>query len=75
MNENSAADLRNDLRVSEAGIRLDQRLYYTVITVDMMPDIADYLPRDANTVERGFEGTAFSSQSTPMEDVVEIESL
>jgi len=75
MNENSAADLRNDLRVSEAGIRLDQRLYYTVITVDMMPDIADYLPRDANTVERGFAGTHLSSQSTPMEDVVEIESL
>ena len=67
--ETSAADTKDDLRVSEAGIRLDQRFYYTVITVDVMPDVADYLPREETTVERGFAGTAFSSG--PME-VVEI---
>ncbi len=70
MSENSAADMKDDLRVSEAGIRLDQRFYYTLTTVDAMPDVADYLPREETTVERGFAGTAFSS-SEPME-VVEI---
>ena len=69
MSETSAADMKDDLKVSEAGIRLDQRFYYTVITVDVMPDVADYLPREETTVERGFAGTAFSSG--PME-VVEI---
>ena len=70
MSETSAADMKDDLRVSEAGIRLDQRFYYTVITVDVMPDVADYLTREETAVERGFAGTAFVS-SGPME-VVEI---
>ena len=71
MSENSTTDLQNELSASEAGIRLNQRYYYSLINVEVMPDIVDYLPRDEATVERGFAGTAFSSQSTPME-VVEI---